>query len=121
MIQLKVFFKELCLANIDWDEELSGTLLHKWESMIRSLLEAPTLSIPRFYLHGIDMKSASLSLHGYCDASKEAYAAVIYLVARDESHSSVNLWYKKPESGSAARNFQSTTRTSFCSTLVKAH
>ena len=89
MIKFKVFFKELCLANIDWDEELSGELLHKWKSLSRSLQEAPIFSIPRFYLHDVDMKSASLCLHGYCDASKEAYAAVVYLVACDESRSSV--------------------------------
>ena len=30
VIKFKVFFKELCLTNLEWDEELSGELLHKW-------------------------------------------------------------------------------------------
>ena len=85
IIKFKVFFKELCEDCIEWDEELSGDILQKWQSLIKSLKEAPTFSIPRFYLQDIDIEGATLSLHGFCDASKEAYAAVVYIVAHSDS------------------------------------
>ena len=34
VIKFKVFFKTLCLASLEWDEELSGELLHKWQLLI---------------------------------------------------------------------------------------
>ena len=95
VIKFKVFFKELCLTNLEWDEELSGELLHKLQLLIRSLQEAPTFSIPQFYLHDINFENASFSLHGYCDASREAYAAVIYLVTQNDSQLSVKFLTSK--------------------------
>ena len=89
VIKFKAFFKQLSKGGIEWDEELSGELLHKWQSLVRSLKEAPTFSIPRFCLQDVDLECVSFSLYGYCDASKEAYAAVVYLVARSDTQLNV--------------------------------
>ena len=39
-------------------------------------------SVPRFYLQDFELDGASYSLCGFCDASMEAYAAVIYLLVQ---------------------------------------
>ena len=45
----------------------------------------PHLSIPRCYLDGDSQEVESYSLRGFCDASKVAYAAVIYLLIKTAS------------------------------------
>lgn len=50
--------------------------------LMASLQESPTFSIPRYFLGGTDVQVTSYCLHGFCDASKHAYAAVVYLVAQ---------------------------------------
>ncbi len=91
VIRFKIFFKELCVEGLDWDQELTGGSLLKWQSLVTSVKEAPAICIPRLYLSGIDMQSASYTLHGFCDASKEAYAAVIYLVVQVGAQDNRNL------------------------------
>lgn len=80
VIQFKILFQELCRAKLDWDEPLDGELLRKWRSLISDLQGSPTVSIPRHFLNGICTEIKSYSLHGFCDASKDAYAAVLYLL-----------------------------------------
>ncbi len=48
---------------------------HKWRSELPSLLNKP---IPRFY-HPNNVQIVSRKLHGFSDASEDAYAAVVYL------------------------------------------
>ena len=50
-----------------------------------SLQESPTFSIPRYFLGDTDMQATSYCLHGFCDASRHAYAAVVYLIAQTGS------------------------------------
>ena len=80
VIQFKILFQELCRTKLDWDEPLDGELLRKWRSLISDLQVSPTVSIPRHFLSGICSEVKSYSLHGFCDASKDAYAAVVYLL-----------------------------------------
>ena len=80
VIQFKILFQELCRTKLDWDEPLDGELLRKWRSLISDLQDSPTVSIPRHFLSGICSEVKSYSLHGFCDASKDAYAAVVYLL-----------------------------------------
>ena len=74
----------MCLG---WDEKLTGDTLSKWLLLVESSKEVPIFSIPRFFLQGQDVSNEDMSsnLHGFCDASMEAYAAVVYLVAQSES------------------------------------
>lgn len=79
VIRLKSLFQELCELKLEWDEPLTGAPLVKWESMVADLQIGQQIHVPRYLLcdvyHGVD----SYSLIGFCDASKKAYAAVVYL------------------------------------------
>ena len=43
------------------------------------------ISVPRSYLYKVDEDPLSLTLYGFCDASTQAYAAVVYLASRTNS------------------------------------
>ena len=78
-VNLKLMFQELCLAKGDWDRPLEGTLKLKWQKLVKSLKEVRPIVIPRCYLSNILEEVVAYELHGFCDASIKAYAAVIYL------------------------------------------
>ena len=84
-IRFKILFQELCESRIDWDQPLSGKLLSKWSSLVADLQRGQFMSIPRCYFDGVDGEIVSYHLCGFCDASVNAYAAVVYLVVCTES------------------------------------
>ena len=65
----------------------SCQLLGKWSSLVADLQRGQLISIPRCYFDGIDGEIVSYHLCGFCDASVNAYATVVYLVIRTESGS----------------------------------
>ncbi len=79
VIRLKCLFQELCELQLEWDEPLTGNPLSKWESMVTDLQVDQQIQVPRYVLHEVHGQVDSCSLVGFCDASKRAYAAVIYL------------------------------------------
>ena len=81
MIHFKMMFQDMCAARLDWDENLAGELLMKWECLLSSLRKSLTFCVPRCYFHGIS-KPTACSLIGFCDASRRAYAAVVFLKIR---------------------------------------
>ena len=89
VVQFKMLFQQLCDSKLDWDQPLTGELLCKWRSLISGLQEGPPLTLPRCFLEGVYQRVESHSLHGFCDASKNAYAAVIYLVTKTDTGCSV--------------------------------
>lgn len=89
IIKFKMLFQELCASKLGWDQELSGQLLNKWQSLISELQPNRPISIPRCYLHGVNSEVKTYSLCGFCDASTGAYAAVVYLVIETTNSSFV--------------------------------
>ena len=80
-IPLKMLHQDLCAKKIGWDEPLEGEALGKWKTLIAELKKMEPVSIPRWLFSNADQEAAdTITLHGFCDASKNAYAAVIYLV-----------------------------------------
>ena len=79
VIRLKSLFQELCELKLEWDEPLTGAPLRKWESMVADLQADQQVRVPRYLLCDVHHEVDSYSLIGFCDASKKAYAAVIYL------------------------------------------
>ena len=78
IIRIKMFFQELCVNKIEWDEPLTGQLLSKWNTLLSSFKGIVT-SIPRCYFWSATGSSKGCSLHGFCDALLGAYAAVVYV------------------------------------------
>ena len=84
IIRFKVFFQRLCECKIGWDEILSDELVCEWKMLLDGLQGDISITLPRSYLTGIETFN-SCQLAGFCDASTQAYAAVVYLVFETEN------------------------------------
>ena len=82
IIKMKILLQRLWESKLDWDEavpEAIESVWSKWRSQLQSLSR---IHIPRCYIPK-DVQVTSLQLHGYCDASEDAYAGVVYLRMED--------------------------------------
>jgi hypothetical protein len=75
-VKMKVIFQELRTEKVDWDEELSGNLLSKWNAILSELDNLDNVRIPRCY-NTSSVEPIKVELHGFSDASQIAYAAVV--------------------------------------------
>ena len=78
VIKMKILLQQLWELKVDWDDPAPSPICDVW---IRWRSELESLSdrhIPRCYFpKGTQLET--LQLHGFCDASEQAYASVIYL------------------------------------------
>ncbi|XP_044754989.1 uncharacterized protein LOC123317724 [Coccinella septempunctata] len=72
----KIFFRQLCLLHLEWDQPLSNEVQRPWLQFQSQLPTLSELHIPRFIP---DVSSSTHRLVGFCDASESGYAAVVYL------------------------------------------
>ncbi|KAI5636445.1 pao retrotransposon peptidase domain-containing protein [Phthorimaea operculella] len=72
----KTWTKRLWLANLGWDDQLSGELLKDWLKFVTTLPGIVHIAIPRKLVPSVGCKA---TLHGFCDASERGYAAAVYL------------------------------------------
>ena len=79
VMTLKLFFQELCSRKCSWDEELDEAFKLRWKKTLETLKNFENIRISRYYLKGVETDVASIELHGFADASRKAYACVIYL------------------------------------------
>eukprot|EP00731_Ephydatia_muelleri_P023359 Em0015g942a len=78
-VQLKMMCQELCEAKVDWNETLCEEMMIKWKALMTNIAQMSPVTVPRFYLAGLDNLCGTCTLQGFCDASLKAYAAVVYL------------------------------------------
>lgn len=78
----KIFMKKIWSNNLDSDEPLPIDFQHEWNKFVSSLQTIIDLKIPRWF-HTMP-QNCHIQLHGFADASLEAYGAVIYLRCIDE-------------------------------------
>ncbi|XP_044312743.1 uncharacterized protein LOC123037186 [Drosophila rhopaloa] len=74
----KIFLQKLCREKLSWDESLPQALHSDWEKICCSFAMAQRADFPRWSLSS----PTDLEIHGFCDASIEAYGACIYVVSR---------------------------------------
>ena len=77
-ILMKVLLQRVWRARTEWDEEIPSTLFHTWQRWRDQLGSIPNHSIPRCIKRGDDT-AVSHQLHGFSDASNDAYGAVVYM------------------------------------------
>ena len=90
----KLLLQESWAAKLSWDEELpveGKTKFVKWNTELNQL---NFIRIPRHMKMRLSMQS-NLQLHGFSDASQDAYAAVIFLRASENESVSVQLLLAK--------------------------
>lgn len=78
-IVVKMLFQSLWKLHLDWDDELPAEILQKWTEIRTALYQLKSVRLNRW----IGTTTASdVELHGFCDASMDAYAAVVYVRVR---------------------------------------
>ncbi|XP_018407213.1 PREDICTED: uncharacterized protein LOC108783203 [Cyphomyrmex costatus] len=73
----KLILQDLWRAGIDWDESVPQNLHARWITFKSQLTELNRLAIPRHVKYSI--KRRHIQIHGFCDASQNAYGACVYI------------------------------------------
>lgn len=76
-ITAKIFIQNLWRVKLDWDENLSESLISQWDRIYAGFAALNSVRIPRWT--GCGSTTERVELHGFADASNVAYAAVVYL------------------------------------------
>ncbi len=94
-VSAKILFQELCVEKLGWDDPLSDSKRIRWEAWLKDLSEVKTVIIPRCMFDKGEVEILSCSLHGFADASKKAYCAMIFLVCKTTKGSYTRLLCSK--------------------------
>lgn len=91
----KMFLQNLWTDKLKWDTPLPEYKLDEWKGYMEHLKIAPQISLPRLYWSTLTTRppgsSTNFQLHCFSDASKEAYAAAVYLRVSSGSSCVVSL------------------------------
>lgn len=74
-VSAKILMQRIWQAELDWDESLPVELHKQWNKIKTNLIAVEDIRIPRWIE---SKKDQQIELHGFCDASEAAYAAVVY-------------------------------------------
>ncbi|XP_047998132.1 uncharacterized protein LOC125235579 [Leguminivora glycinivorella] len=77
IITAKVFIQKLWLSHLSWDDELQSDLADEWIRYRKDLINLQNIKIQRWL--NMTREDDKVELHGFSDASTQAYAAVTYL------------------------------------------
>jgi len=96
IIRGRILLQRSWKKQLKWDDEISDEDHADWLKWLNDLEKVSLLKIPRlrFKSHNIS-DASSLELHTFCDAGKEAFAAVSYLVATINNYRHVSFVMSK--------------------------
>ena len=77
---MKILFQEICSDKLDWNETLTGEIEGKWSRWVKDLLRIGEIKIGRCLYEAREECVTECYLHGFRDASKQAYCAMVYFV-----------------------------------------
>ena len=89
IVQAKILLQSLWLLKVDWDDPLPETVESRWSTWIKELPQVSKIRIPRWT--GFTLLTRVVELHGFADASKSAFGAVLYLRRATEGKVSISL------------------------------
>ncbi|XP_055714197.1 uncharacterized protein LOC129808445 [Phlebotomus papatasi] len=78
-VRAKILMQELWNQELNWDDPTPSDTQKEWSSLMIELRQLDSVRIPR-WIH----TNNTTQLHGFCDASQKAYAAVVYTRSVDE-------------------------------------
>ncbi|XP_075150536.1 uncharacterized protein LOC142224641 [Haematobia irritans] len=68
--------QQLWMEKSGWDNEISSDSLRNWNYILYVLSQMNVIEIPRWTQY---MPTDKIQIHGFCDSSKGAYCACVYL------------------------------------------
>ena len=77
VITAKIIMQSLWILKVSWDEELPLDISTRWQTWLQDLHSISLIKMPRW--SGYTPQCELLEIHGFADASKFAYGAVVYL------------------------------------------
>ena len=77
-ISLKLLLQQIWSLGLHWDELIPSNLAKTWKRWRKELPLVTQYSVPRCYFQP-GKSTLCVSLHGFCDSSQAAMAAVVYL------------------------------------------
>eukprot|EP00794_Sanderia_malayensis_P012189 gene12189-biopygen9725 len=77
---VKVLFQELCMSKLSWDDAVPREKAAIWDSWLEDLSQVNTVTLSRCIFDLNKGEILRCHLHGFGDASKKAYCAVVYMV-----------------------------------------
>jgi hypothetical protein len=78
IISMKILLQRLWEQKLDWDEPVPQEIYDSWFRWRAELPSLATKGIPRCYFPKI-VQVSSTQVHGFSDASEDAYSGVVYL------------------------------------------
>lgn len=81
IVKAKIFMQRLWIGKLDWDQPLNNEDQLFWHNYRAQLMNLNKIKIKRF--NGRILNAKTIELHGFADASSEAYGACIYLKVID--------------------------------------
>ena len=91
-VSMKILFQEICSSKFDWDETLTGEMKGKWRKWVEDLLLTREIKTSRCLYEARKECVTECYLHGFGDASKKAYCAMVYFVYRtNDGHTHARL------------------------------
>lgn len=82
LIKGKIFLQQLWTLKLDWDMALSSDLQLRWTQFYTGVKALENIVIPRRI---INSSIKSIQIHGFCDASQEAFGACLYIRSVDHN------------------------------------
>jgi len=79
IVRYKISIQQLCLRQINCDEELPHDLQETWKKLCQQLPALNNISIPR--LVKIKGEITTIQIRGFCDASERAFGACVYVLS----------------------------------------
>ncbi|XP_055848408.1 uncharacterized protein LOC129913631 [Episyrphus balteatus] len=75
-LRAKLIIQKLWKSKVSWDDEVPETIATEWIKYQSEASALEQIKIPRYINYSIQV--TSIELHGFCDASEQAYGAVVY-------------------------------------------
>ncbi|GFS79030.1 DUF1758 domain-containing protein [Trichonephila clavipes] len=89
-VRMKCLLQDLWKEEIQWDDPLPTHIGKEWKKWCEEQPHLRNLKIPRLVLDSTLLED-DVELHSFCDASKKAYGAAIYLRTKSKNGISVKL------------------------------
>lgn len=83
IIVVKMMFQSLWKLQLDWDDALPSDFAKQWDEIHASLQQLQHVKIKRWIN---TTRDCDVELHGFCDASINAYGAVVYARVMNADH-----------------------------------